>query len=294
MRRPAGSATCWEGPGGGGCCLSSCSSSCSSPAFVALGGATLVQQFGELTSVVEEQVGRLGDYLSQIGIDVEQEDGGVTPEQLRRVFGGAAQFLGSVFSAVSNVILVMFIAVFFAWEPKLYKSALVSLVPQDRRARLAEVLSRARSALAWWMAGQGISMVVIFLLTLGLLMLVGMQLSLLLAVQAGLLAFIPILGPFLAGIVIVVVGLAQSPVMALYGLAAYLLIQFVESNILAPIVQERTVRLAPAFTLSFQLVFGVLFGFLGLALAVPIAAAGKVFLEELYVKDRLGGFWQED
>lgn len=261
--------------------------------IVVAGGATLVQQFGQLTSVIEEQIGRFGGYLDEIGISVDQEDGEVTPEQLRRVFGGAAQFLTGFLGAVSNAILVMFLAVFFAWEPKLYKSALVSLVPRDKRARFAQVLVEARSAMAWWMAGQGISMTVIFLLTLGLLMLVGMQLALLLAVQAGLLAFIPIIGPVIAGVVIVVVGLAQSPTMALYGLGAYLLIQMIESNLLAPVVQEKTVRLPPAFTLGFQLLMGFLFGFLGLVLAVPIAAAGKIFLQELYVKDRLGGFWDE-
>jgi predicted PurR-regulated permease PerM len=212
---------------------------------------------------------------------------------MRGLFGGAAQVIRAVFGGLTGAALIFFLAVFFAWEPALYKSSIVSLVPADRRARFADVLSKARSGLAWWLAGQGISMALIFVLTFILLTLVGMPLALLLAVQAGLLAFIPILGPFLAGVVIVVVGLAESPFMALYGLGAYLLIQFVETNFLAPIVQERTVRLPPAFTLAFQLVFAVLFGFLGLALAVPIAAAGKVFIEELYVKDRLGGFWEE-
>jgi predicted PurR-regulated permease PerM len=56
-------------------------------------------------------------------------------------------------------------------------------------------------------------------------------------------------------------------------------------------VQERTVRLPPAFTLGLQLISGFLFGLLGLAFALAIAAAGKVIIEELYVKDGLGGSW---
>jgi predicted PurR-regulated permease PerM len=134
---------------------------------------------------------------------------------------------------------------------------------------------------------------VIFVLSLIMLMLIGMPLALFLALQAGLLAFIPIIGPVIAGIVIVLVGLSSSMTMGLYGLGAYLVIQLVESNLLMPVVQERAVRLPPAFTLGFQLLFGYLFGFLGLALAVPIAAVGKVFVQELYVKDRLGGSWDE-
>jgi predicted PurR-regulated permease PerM len=267
-------------------------------ALLVAGGATLVQQFGQLAALLEQLIMRLIDVLDDLGIVLERnDDEGMTVEEfvtaLRGAFGGAAQVATAVFGSIIGLVLVFFLAAFFAWEPGLYKSSLVSLVPPDRRARFAEVLTRARSSLAWWLAGQGISMLAIFLLTFALLTAVGMPLALLLAVQAGLLAFIPILGPFLAGVVIVAVGLAESPMMALYGLAAYLLIQFVESNLLAPIVQERTVRLPPAFTLAFQLVLTVLFGFLGLALAVPIAAAGKVFIEELYVKDRLGGFWEE-
>jgi predicted PurR-regulated permease PerM len=266
-------------------------------ALLALGGATLVQQFGQLAGVVEAQIERLIGALGSLGIELQREEEGMTVEELfgalRSAFGGVAQVATFLLGGVTGAALIVFLGVFFAWEPRLYRSSAISLVPADRRARLAEVLDRARGNLAWWIAGQGISMLAIFVLTFALLSLVGMPLALLLAVLAGLLAFIPIIGAVIAGIVIVVVGLAQSPLLALYGLGVYLLIQFVESNLLAPVVQERTVRLPPAFTLSFQLVFAVLFGFLGLALAVPIAAAGKVFVEELYVKDRLGGFWEE-
>lgn len=264
---------------------------------VALGGARLIQQFGELSSLLEQQIQDWSRTLNDLGLTVSSEDDRVGLGNLmpagQSVFGGATQALALIFGGISNAILVMFLAVFFAWEPKLYRSSIVSLVPQDKRARLAEVIDRSRDSLAWWIAGQAISMTVIFVLSLIMLMLIGMPLALFLALQAGLLAFIPIIGPVIAGIVIVIVGLSNSMTMGLYGLGAYLVIQLVESNVLMPVVQERAVRLPPAFTLGFQLLFGYLFGFLGLALAVPIAAAGKVFVQELYVKDRLGGSWEE-
>jgi predicted PurR-regulated permease PerM len=77
--------------------------------------------------------------------------------------------------------------------------------------------------------------------------------------------------------------------MAAYGLGTYLVVQFTESYLVTPLVQQRTVRLPPGFTLGVQLVAGALFGILGLAFAVPLAAAAKVLIRELYVNDRLGG-----
>jgi predicted PurR-regulated permease PerM len=80
--------------------------------------------------------------------------------------------------------------------------------------------------------------------------------------------------------------------MALYGLGAYIMLQFLETHLITPMVQKRTVRIPPAIGLGIQLIAGVLFGVLGLAFAMPIAAAAKVLIEELYVKDQLGGPWQ--
>jgi predicted PurR-regulated permease PerM len=145
-----------------------------------------------------------------------------------------------------------------------------------------------------WLIGQSVSMTVIFLFSLSALMLIGMPYPFLLAVQAGVLTFIPTLGPFLAGIVIILAGLSQSLTMALYGLATYLMIQFLETHLVTPLVQERTIRLPPAITLGLQVIAGFLLGLLGVAFIVPLSAAGKVLIEELYVKDYLGGPWSPE
>merc|ERR1711969_36119 len=125
-------------------------------------------------------------------------------------------------------------------------------------------------------------------------MIVSMPNAFLLALQAGLLAFIPTLGPFIAGIPIVLVGLSESVSMALWGLGVYVLVQAVESNVSQPIAQRYTSALPPALTLGSQAVFGVLLGTLGIALAVPLIAVIMVFVRELYVKDTLGGAYGEE
>ena len=153
------------------------------------------------------------------------------------------------------------------------------------------MLDGAALSMRRWLLGQAISMAVIFLFSLFALLAMGMPYAILLSVVAGLLTFVPTLGPFVSGVVITLAGLSQSPTMALYGLLAYLGIQFLESNLITPVVQEQTVKLPPAATLALQLVAGLLFGLLGLAFIVPLAAAGKHIVQELYVNDCLGGGW---
>ncbi|MGQ7792329.1 AI-2E family transporter [Faunimonas sp. B44] len=265
---------------------------------LAWSGASLAQQAGSLVSTLGEQVTRLMDLLGRIGLRPSENGGAGEPMQgllpsARALFGGATNALFATFGAVGNIALVLFLAIFFAWDPGIYRTALVSLLPRDRRERVADVLDESVASLRRWLTGQAISMLVIFLLTYVLLLLVGMPFALMLALQAGLLEFIPTLGPIMAGLAIVLVGLSHSPEMAAWGLAIYLLIQGVESNVLNPIVQRHTTRIPPAFSLGMQLLLGALFGVLGVALAVPIAAAGMILVRELYIRDALGGEWEE-
>ncbi len=208
------------------------------------------------------------------------------------VFGGATTALSMGFQVVVLIIAIVFLGAFLAWEPEVYKAVLLNLLPRRHRERVSEVLDHAADGMRDWLVGQSVSMIVVFLFSLMALTLVGMPYPALLAVQAGLLTFIPTVGPFVAGVIIVLAGLSQNGAMALYGIGTYVLIQFLETHLVTPIVQERTIRLPPAVTLALQVVAGTLFGLLGIVFVVPIAAAGKVIIEELYVEDWLGGAWQ--
>ena len=270
---------------------------------IVLGGAiffgarALITQFGQLADVIEDQVQLLEDWLAETGLVEEGgEDGGLEgllPDG-SAIFGGATEAVITVFGGLGNFVLLIFLGIFFAMEPHLYQRGVVALFPKPRRERAAEILHEAGTTLRYWLVGQSISMSIIFLVSLVVLMLIGMPFAVLLAVQAGLFAFIPLLGPVLAGVPIVLAGVSVSPHMALLGLGAYVLIQSLESYTIQPIVQERAVSLPPALTLSLQLVLGVLFGFVGVALAVPLGAAVRRIIELGYVHDALGGGIEED
>jgi predicted PurR-regulated permease PerM len=257
---------------------------------LAVGGAALGRQLSQMVLTVDEQLGNLVDLLEKNGLPVG--DGvslrGILPDA-SGLLGGATNAIFGLFGALGNVIFIIFLGAFFAADPAVYQRGVLNLVPLEKRGRLEAVLDEAGLALRGWLKGQLLGMLIIFVFSLALLTAIGMPYALLLAVTAGLLTFVPTIGPVFAGIPIILAGFSEGPEMALWGVAVYALIELAEGNFVTPLVQQRAVELAPAFTLGFQLLMGALFGILGIALAVPLAAAGKVLVDELFVKDALGG-----
>nr|WP_306228837.1 AI-2E family transporter [Aurantimonas sp. CSK15Z-1] len=265
----------------------------------AWGGITLVEQFNALVRLVSDQLNEVLSTLKDWGV-TSGGAGQSQTDQLQQLlpnaaglFSSASQTAFGILGAFSDAFFILFIAVFVSWQPELYRRGIVSLVPKARRARVNETLWKAARELMLWLAGQAISMSVIFVVSWIGLALIGMPSAFLLALQAGLLAFVPTLGPFVAGVVIVLAGFSDSTVMALWGLGVYLVIQGVESNIAQPVAQRWTSALPPALTLSAQLIFGLLFGLMGVAMAVPVVAVAMIFVQELYVQDSLGGPYRE-
>jgi predicted PurR-regulated permease PerM len=111
-----------------------------------------------------------------------------------------------------------------------------------------------------------------------MLFIYGVPMAALLGIITGLLAFIPNIGAIVSGILMVLVGFSGGTEMGLYTIFVYFLVQNVDGNIVVPLIARRTVDLAPALVLAFQLVMGILFGILGLFLADPLLAMTKVWL----------------
>ncbi|MCQ0986983.1 AI-2E family transporter [Jiella marina] len=262
------------------------------------GGMTLVSEFNELWRQLRDQLRAIAEMLAEMGVGPSGEDAGQGTDPVgisalfpdaSGIFSSASQAMFSVLGGLGNIFVIVFIALFTLAQPRLYRHGVVSLFPASKRDRIDHTIYEATHELILWVCGTGISMVTVFAVTWVGLIFVEMPNAFLLALQAGLLAFIPTLGPFIAGIPIVLVGLSDSMTQALWGLGVYVLVQGVESNVSQPIAQRYTSALPPVLTLGSQVVFGVLLGTLGIALAVPMVAVLMVFVRELYVKDTLGG-----
>jgi predicted PurR-regulated permease PerM len=259
------------------------------------GGTSLVGQADGLIRLIGEQLRVLRGELRSLGIAPPPGPGG--PRTLAQLlFPDPGALFGTAYSAfnlasglLGNIVVVAFIGLFAAASPGTYRRGVLSLVPRERRRRVGEVLDEMAAALRWWLVGQLVAVVLIALTTWAGLALIGMPGALLLGLQAGLVNFIPYLGPVIAAAPILLAAMAQGTAMVLWALGVHALIQTVEGYVLAPLIQKRAVDVPPVLTLAAVMLFGALFGALGIALATPLVAALKVAVARLYVEDRLGG-----
>ncbi|HEY9845441.1 MAG TPA: AI-2E family transporter, partial [Candidatus Caenarcaniphilales bacterium] len=197
------------------------------------------------------------------------------------------------FAIVLNLLLVLILTIMLLGNPSPYRQGFVKLFPAFYRRRIDEILSECDVALGGWLAGILFNMAVITVLSgLGLLFL-QVPLALVNALLAGLLTFIPNVGPTLSVIPPVAIALLDAPWKAIAVLILYILIQQIESNILTPTVMQKQVSLLPAVTLVSQVIFAIFFGFLGLILALPLLVVARVWLREILIKDVLDNWHLE-
>ena len=215
-------------------------------------------------------------------------DAFTSPQALGRATGVLSTTLGTTIGAVANVVIVAFVALYLAADPGLYVRGVVRLVPVARRDRAREMLRVLGHTLRRWLAGKLVAMAVIGVLTGAGLWIIGVPLALTLGLLAAMLNFVPYLGPLLSFIPAVLLALMESPAMAAWVLGLYLVVQFVESYVLTPLIDQRSVALPPALTIVAQVMLGTLLGALGLVLASPLMAATLVVVQMLYIEEALG------
>lgn len=194
----------------------------------------------------------------------------------------------SLLNIVAGLLIVLFIALYTAINPGLYRRGVLLLVPADRRERAGEVLSAMNEALWRWMLGQFVSMATIFVLVTVALYALGVPMALVLGLIAGLAEFVPILGPFAAAVPAILVGLSVDLQTAVWVGVVYVAIQQVESYVIAPLAETWAVALPPALTVATTTAFGLLFGIVGVLFATPITVAAMVAVRMVYVRDALG------
>jgi predicted PurR-regulated permease PerM len=251
--------------------------------FFVLAGYQLTAQAGALSATLEVQVARLSALLREYGLGGLM-GGKAGPlagiaNELVGSFGKLTSAVGSAVGAIGSLVLMVVLGAFIAGDPRLYERGVEWLTPTHARPAMMDLLDRLASTLRRWTAGRLLAMAVDGLLTTIGLMIAGVPLAGLLGLIGGVLAFIPNIGAFIAGMLIVLVGFSVDTATGFAAFGVYLVVQFVEGNLLTPFVEKKVVDLAPALTLAAQLLFGVLFGILGLALANPVMAMAKVALE---------------
>ena len=203
--------------------------------------------------------------------------GGNLRREIAKQFRGAQnsflRMLTSTFAVTGAFLLVLFIAAYIGVDPALYHGGMLELFPPRQRPRVALTLASLATTLRRWLVTQLIAMLVIGAVTTVFLFVIHVKAALPLGILAGILKFIPIVGSIFAAIPAIAMAFIDSPHKALVVGIGYLLIQFIENHLLVPILMKRGVNIPPALTLGIQALMALLFGFLGLLVAVPLLAA---------------------
>ena len=223
-----------------------------------------------------------GDNSGEQSVDLTN-----VPEPVERAASTIGKLFRTTFGLVVNSLLIFFVGLFLAVSPKTYRDGIVKLVPIAKRDRATEVLGEVIDTLWRWLIGRFGSMLVTGVGAFIVLWIIGVPLAGTLSVMTALLTFVPNIGAGVALLLAVLFALPQGVGAVGAVVIAYIALQLVESYVVTPLIQQRQVSLPPALLISFQAIMGVLFGFIGAAVASPLLAGGKTAVEMLYVQDYL-------
>ncbi len=244
-----------------------------------LTGVQVTAQVTQLRSTLEVQANRVSGWLSGQGLMPGASDvNGIAKQALGSV-GRITSWVGTAIGALTTMFMILVIGLFVAMDPGVYQRGLEWMVPRDNRAEFSVVLQRMGRTLRRLLFGRILGMIAEGVLTWFALMLGGVPMAMILGILTGLLAFIPNIGAFISGALMIAVGFSAGSDVGFWAVGTYLIVQTFDGYVLLPIVAKKTVDLPPALTLGMQIMASALFGILGLALADPFTAMMKSALE---------------
>jgi len=193
----------------------------------------------------------------------------------------AGQVLGYIMmtaQAIFVIIVVMVLTLYWTLDgPRMIKSFLL-LIPQDQRESIGELILAMESKVGLYIAGQGVLCLVISIVALIAYMLIGLPNALVLALAAGVMEAVPMIGPLLGAIPAALVALSIAPDKLVWVIVATIVIQQLENSLLVPRIMRKAVGVNPFVTLLALFAFSSLFGLAGALMAIPIAAIIQLVL----------------
>lgn len=247
--------------------------------MVMLTGSQLAQQAAALGGILETQINNIGDRVQKAGFAVSAEDLKSFGSQILSSVGRVTEAVTSFVGTMANMVMMIVLGIFIAIEPRLYERGVAWMLPLAEREHFYGTCEKIGYTLRRLMAGRLFGMAIEGVGTWLLLWAGGVPMAALLGVLTGVLAFLPNIGAIISGVLIITVGFSAGFDVGIYAVFVYLAVQTIDGYLIVPMVAKRAVDMAPALVLGAQILFGALFGVLGLALADPIVAMIKVALE---------------
>ncbi|OWK29116.1 AI-2E family transporter [Sphingomonas mucosissima] len=244
-----------------------------------LTGVQVTEQVNQLRNTLETQAVQLTSWLTKQGLMPGASDISGIARQAMSSVGRLTSWVGSALGALTTMFMILVIGLFIAIDPRSYERGLQWMIPEEKRPEFAITMDRMGSTLRRLLFGRIIGMVAEGVLTWFALMLGGVPMALILGILTGILAFIPNIGAFISGALMIAVGFSAGVDTGIWAIGTYVIVQTFDGYVLIPMVAKRTVDMPPALTLGAQILASALFGILGLALADPMTAMIKAAME---------------
>ncbi|MFH1657419.1 MAG: AI-2E family transporter [bacterium] len=192
--------------------------------------------------------------------------------------------LFAIFGDIFSTFFVFSIAIFLSLEEKVVEKILISLSPKKYEGYILSLWDRCEQKVSGWFGVKILGSIFVGLASYLAFRIFGVSYPFSLALMAGVLDFIPVIGPLIAGTIAFMIVAGSNVVMAIFVVLFFILIQLIEGNIITPILTKKLVGLPPVLVLISLAVGGSLWGIMGAILVIPLAGILYEFLRDFLRK----------
>ena len=266
----------------------------------------LIDQQGENLSLLdlnqlemnlEQLLAQVNAYFSEIGINVFEQ---LKSADIFKNFKAVPYLLNTVVSAVGNLSIglfsVLFIAFFLMKDSRLLNRGLLTLVPNNNESRFQKSFEKIKDLLSRYFLGLILQILILFVLYTIILFIFGIQNAIVIAFLCALLNLIPYIGPLIAGVLMAVLTMTSDVTLdfrteilptTIYVMIGYLIAQLVDNFFSQPKIFSEATKAHPLEIFLVIIIGGLLFGVVGMIVAVPGYTAIKVILKEFLSDNKI-------
>ncbi len=244
----------------------------------------LIQQSSALITKLPQIISTINDFFIFVKIPVEDVSS-VLSRQIQGFIGNIVSISTAIFSSILLVITVLVITFYLLLEWQKFVTLVSSPFSGRQEKKVTDVISKLENGLGRWVRGQLSLSFIVGVLTFIGLQLLGIQYALPLALIAAILEIVPIIGPIIASIPAILVGLTISPLMSLAVAALFIVIQQLENHLIVPVIMSKVIGLQPPIIIVSLLIGAKIAGIGGAFLVPPILIIIKIIIGEFLKED---------
>jgi len=239
--------------------------------------------FPRILDKIISSVSSLKNFASEHGVlDGIKNNIGTIGSNLQSAAGSIFSTVTGIFGGIFSFFLVLVLTFYMVVEEEAIKKLIFSIAPREHQTYVMQLINRMQKKMGFWLRGQIILCLVIFIFAYIVLLSLHVKYALVLAIFAGFTEFIPYLGPIIGSIPAVFIAFTQDPIKAIFVAVGYYIIQLMENNYLVPKVMQKAVGLNPIISISVLMIGLKVGGIVGGILSIPVATAISVFLKDFF------------